>query len=366
MSGLMSLLGLGDAKNNTRSRLDVLTDSAVNMMDSITNAVNSASDSNVTGSLKDTLDQARGDMSSFTDESKQSIRDVSDSLNTSLESLDDFLDEFDGKGDELSDLIDNLNDSLDKGKDDVDDSKDKLSNRLDKMEKDIDDVIDNLDDTNEELKKLLRQLKYVSGDVGDSVSDTMEDLDDLVLNISKELKGLKDTIKSFKDLLDKLGSTLPTLKPLPTLGPMIRPTATPSNGGSDSSGGNGGGSDSNNDTSSESVKNEDDIDPGYNVTPDGELDSSYDVEPSVVGMLKDMLFTTAKAAETDDEKTAISDLKSTDIPLPRLIGDENADTALVKYCINNGTVDGTESTGGVVGCVGFESDSSFRRKLYFA
>lgn len=72
-------------------------------------------------------------------------------------------------------------------------------------------------------------------------------------------------------------------------------------------------------------------------------------------MLKDMLFTTAKAAETDDEKTAISDLKSTDISLPRLIGDENADTALVKYCINNGTVDGTESTGGVVGCVGFES-----------
>ena len=355
VSGLMSLLGLGDAKNNTRSRLDVLTDSAVNMMDSITNAVNSASDSNVTGSLKDTLDQARGDISSFTDESKQSIRDVSNSLNTSLESLDDFLDEFDGKGDELSDLIDNLNDSLDKGKDDVDDSKDKLSNRLDKMEKDIDDVIDNLDDTNEELKKLLRQLKYVSGDVGDSVSDTMEDLDNLVLNMSKELKGLKDTIKSFKDVLDKLGSTLPTLKPLPTLGPMIRPTATPSNGGSDSSGGNSGGSDSNNDTSSESVKSEDDIDPGYNVTPDGELDSSYDVEPSVVGMLKDMLFTTAKAAETDDEKTAISDLKSTDISLPRLIGDENADTALVKYCINNGTVDGTESTGGVVGCVGFES-----------
>lgn len=67
------------------------------------------------------------------------------------------------------------------------------------------------------------------------------------------------------------------------------------------------------------------------------------------------MFTTAKAAEADDEKTAISDLKSTDISLPRLIGDENADTALVKYCINNGTVDGTESTGGVVGCVGFES-----------
>ena len=76
------------------------------------------------------------------------------------------------------------------------------------------------------------------------------------------------------------------------------------------------------------------------------------------------MFTTAKAAETDDEKTAISDLKSTDISVPRLIGDENADTALVKYCINNGTVDGTESTGGVAGCVGFGVDSSFRRKLF--
>lgn len=344
VSGLMSLLGLSDVKNNSHSRLDVLTDAAVNMMDSITNAVNSTSDSNVTGSIKDVL----GDVSSFTEESKQSISDVSDSLNTSLESLDDFLDEFDGKGDELTDLIDNLNDSIDKGKDDVDDTKEKLSNRLDKMENDIDNVIDNLDDTDEELKKLLRQLKYVSGDVGSSVSDTMDDIDDLVLNISKELKGLKETIKTFEDAIDKWGSTLPTLKPLPTLGTIIRPTATPL--------GDGGNGDLNNDDISSGLwKEEEDIDSGYNVTPDGELDSSYDVEPSVVGILKDMLFTTAKAAETDDEKTAISDLKSVDISLPRLIGDENADTALVKYCINNGSVDGSESVGGVVGSIGFES-----------
>lgn len=343
VSGLMSLLGLGDAKNNSRSRLDVLTDAAVNMMDSVTNAVNSASDSNVTGSIKDVL----GDVSSFTEESKQSVSEVSNSLNTSLESLDDFLDEFDGKGDELTDLVDNLNDSIDKGKDDVDDTKEKLSNRLDKMENDIDEVIDNLDDTNEELKKLLRQLKYVSGDVGSSVSDAMDDLDDLVLNISKELKGLKETIKTFKDAIDKWGAALPTLKPLPTLGPIIRPTATPS-GNSDSG-------DLSDDNISSEVGNDEDIDSGYNVTPDGELDSSYDVEPSVVGFLKDILFTTAKAAETDDEKTAISDLKSVDISLPRLIGDENADTALVKYCINNGNVDGSESAGGVAGSIGFES-----------
>ena len=71
MSGLMSLLGLGDA-NNTRSRLDVLTDSAVHMMDSITNAVNSASDSNVTGSLKDTLDQQEECLRLQTNQSSQS------------------------------------------------------------------------------------------------------------------------------------------------------------------------------------------------------------------------------------------------------------------------------------------------------
>lgn len=326
-STIMSALGLGGSVSNARTNLDMLTDSAVKMMDGVTNAVNSANDTNITQSLKEAVEQAReslekggDDLSSFTDETKQSVRDVSDSLNKSLESLDDFLDEFDGKGDEITKLVDNLNDSIDKGKDDVDDVKGKLSTRLDNFEDSIDEVTDNLDTTNTELQKLIRQLKYVSGDMNDSITGAFDDISKVVNSASDELTNLKKTIEELKKLLGDIKiPTLPTLRPIQTNPPV----------------------------DTEEVN-------GYEVESDVELDSGYDVEPNVVGMIKDMLFTTAYAVE-DENKTAISDLQSTNISIPRLIGNENADTALIKYCINNGEVEGSEIVGGVSGSMGFES-----------
>lgn len=324
-SSIMSLLGLSDSV----SGLSNIADSAVNMMDSITNAVNSANDSNITGTLKETIENAGKDITSFTDETKQSVRDTSDSIKDSLKSVDDFLDEFDGKGDEITELLDNLNDSIDKGEDDVDDIKNKLTKRLDDFEESTDDVIDKLDVTNTELRNTLRQIRNVTGDVGDAITEPMDNLQDVIDNIQKEFKDLKKTIEDLKKdiadsgVKDKI-EALPTLKPIPTL-PSIP-----------------------------SVPAEAD---GYNAEPDTNLESSgYDVDIPVVGAIVDFLFPTAYAAETDnDNETAISNLKSTDISLPRLIGDENADTALIRYCINNGSVEGNESVGGVAGSTGFES-----------
>ena len=326
LSSLMSLLGVDTS--GTASRLDNLTDAATNMMNSITNAVNNASGNNVSGSIRDAIDKGSNDIS----EVKDSLKNTNDSLNTTLEAVDDFLDEFDGKGKEISDTLDELNDAINKGENDVDEIKNNLSKRLDGMEEDIDKVTDKLDYTHTNLNTLIRQLRNVSGEA----ADLMEELDNVIVNSSNELKELKSSLEKMADAIGKLagsaGDIIATNKPIiPTL-PTINPSRTipPLFGGADE------------DTSG-----------GYEAVPDDALESDYDVEPSIVGSIKDMLFTTAYAEE--DKKTAISDLKSTDISLLRLIGGENADTALIKYSINNGNVKGTEMAGGIAGSTGFES-----------
>lgn len=302
ISSLLSALGV--EKGGSSSRLNNLNDAAVNMLNGTADSVSSLSES----------------LSSLSGETKDSLREVSDSLDNSLSSLDDFLGEFDGKGQEISDTLDNLNEALDKGSDDVDEIRNSLSDRLDDMGDDIDSLTDKLDSTHDNLSNLIRQLRYVSGDA----SDLIEDLDVAVINVSTELRRIRKTIDnieaSIKNIVDDAADKLATIKPLlPTRRPI---------------------------TEDETYQS------GYEAVPDENLDSAYDVEPSVVGKALDTLFVTAYA---EDEKTAISDLRSIDISIPRLIGGENADTALIRYSINNGEVKATEMAGGITGSMGFES-----------
>lgn len=303
ISEILDRLGLG---NGGTSRLDRLNDSAVNMMDSITDSVNS-------GSLKETLDS----LNSLSKDARSSIVDVSNSLDNTLTSLDNFLDEFDGKGQEITDTLNNLNDALDKGSDDVDEIKDRLFEQTDNLSEDIDELSKKLDSTHNTLRTALRQFSTASGEA----TDLIEDLDTSVTNTQNELNKIKNAVNNvtapIKNLRERI-ETRPTIAPvLPTLPPFEL------------------------------------NDSGYSVEEGGTLDSDYEVEPSVVGAVKEFLVPSAHAA--DEKKTAISDLESTDITLPRLIGGENADTALIKYSVNNGTVNGNEMSGGIAGSIGFES-----------
>ncbi len=319
LSELMSLLGIEGAGTG-KSKLDKLTDAAINMMDSVTDAVDSANNSNIADSIKNSLDS----VGSLSDEAKQSVRDTNTSLNNSLDELNDFLNEFDGKGQEITDTLNSLNDAVDKGQGDVDEIKDKLFDRIDDMEGDIDDLTDKLDETHSNLQNMMRQLRNAGGEA----SEFFGDLNDVISDIEKDLNKLKDSLEDIKKEVDNIknnsGSIIPTLKPL---------LPTPN---------------------TETASPQSDDNTGYSVDENNSLDSEYNVQPSIVGKIKNILSTTAYAAG-EEEKTAISDLKSTDISLPRLIGDENADTALIKYSINNGNVEATELAGGVSGSTGFES-----------
>ncbi len=317
-STIMSRMGLSDTVNSLKN----LTDSATNMFDSISGAVNSANNNNISGSLRDTLN----DVSSLSNETTKSLRETSDSINDSLTSLNDFLDEFDGKGQEITDLMDNLNDAIDKGEGDVDDIRNSLAERLDDLSEQTDDMFDKLSLTNTDLRNTLRQIKNMSGDVSDAVTAPLEAIDDAVTKLTTQFKEIKQSIEDLKS--DIKGNITATPTPIPTK------TTAPT-------------------VAQQSAKS------GYKADPDGELDGSgYDVQSPVAAVM-DFMFPTAHAADldilSDDEKMAISDLKSTDISLPRLIGGEQADTALIKYCMNNGSVNGNELAGGVVGCTGFES-----------
>ncbi|MGN0106529.1 MAG: GLUG motif-containing protein [Hominilimicola sp.] len=339
--------------SDANSRLDRLNDSAVHFMDSISNsssdmmdsikdAVNKASDSNLLDTVRDAVEKG----SDNTTELKDSMKDVSDSLQTTLDEVDDFLNEFDGKGQEISDTLDELNDAIDKGEGDVDEIKDKLFDQMDSMEEDIDDLTDKLDETHTSLNRLIRNMNNVSGEA----ADLLYDLDRIVVNSSSELKKLRASLEKMADAIEKLvgsmGDIIETIKPIISLIPTMAPSETVPPYYPDIT------------PLPENTEEPPSEDGGYEAVPDENLESGYDVVPSIVGMIKDMLFTTAYAKDDkddDEEKTAISDLKSTDISLPRLIGDENADTALIKYSINNGNVEGIEMSGGIAGSTGFES-----------
>ena len=311
---------LGIKEGTTGSRLDRLTDSATNMMDSVTDATNRAKDKNLADSVINSLNS----LSDFSEETKNSIKDVSTSLDTSLGKLDDFLDEFDGKGQELTDTLNNLNDAIDKGEDDVDVLRDKVIEQADSLTEDLDDLNDKLNSTHNIMQNTLRSVRGAGG----SVEDFFDDVDESVVNTQKEVQRIKTRLeeitKPVRDLKEKVSDIRRDI----TATPSPTPKATP-----------------------EAEYNES----GYNVDTDGELGGDYDVEPSVIGSTGGILSVTAYAADDEKGKTAISDLRSTDISLPRLIGGENADTALVRYCINNANITGTELVGGIAGSTGFES-----------
>ena len=324
---------LGIKEGSTGDRLDRITNSSTRMMDSVTNSLNRVSDENLSGSVKDALDS----ISDFSTETTETLRNTGNSIDNTLSSVDDFLGEFDGKGREISETLDNLNNSLanvdssldnlndavDKGSDDVDELKDKLFTQLDDLDEMLDDIDDNLNSTHTDLQRTMSSLRGTSS----SAWTLFDDLDDSVNSAQKDINKLRTTIDNIRKNIEKRVEDAKKL--IPSTNPIVLPSVLPT------------------------------IMPysEYEVEPDAVIESEYEVEPSVVGFITDMLTVTAHAANDDDnkEKSAFSEIKSTDITLPRLIGDESADTALIRYCINNGDVTGHELSGGVAGSMGFES-----------
>ncbi|MBQ2670006.1 MAG: hypothetical protein IJG06_04525, partial [Clostridia bacterium] len=298
---------LGIKEGSMSSRLDRLTDSATNMMDNVTDATKRARDKNLADSVINSLNS----LTSFSEEAKNSVKDVSSSLDTSLGKLDNFLDEFEGKGQELTDTLNNLNDAIDKGEDDVDILRDKVIEQADSLSEDLDELDERLNSTHAMLQTTMRSIRGAGG----SLTDFFDDVDESVVNAQNEVTKIKKRVeeitKPVRDLREKISDIRDRVNATPTPSPSSAPQVQ---------------------------YNES----GYSVDADGSLDSGYDVEPSIVGKAGGLLSVTAYAADDDKLMTAISDLRSTDISMPRLIGGENADTALVRYCINNAGVTGTE------------------------
>lgn len=296
VDAIFDRLGIGGKSGD---RLDRLTDSAISALDSL---------------------------SGFSDETKEQLKSTGESIDSTLTSVDNFLKEFDGKGKEISDSLDELTDALNKGEDDVDEIKDKLFTDLDDLDEDLDHLNDNLDSTHAELKSALRNFQNASG----TVTDTFDDIDDSVTDVRDRVKKTRTDIENLKQKvqteIDDIKNNIPT-SPIPINIPTALPSlpTVPPN-----------------------------TQQSYSVDEGDSLQDVYDVEPSVVGKIRDFITPSVYAAK-DDDKKLFKELKSTDLVMPRLIGDENADTALIRYCVDNGRVEGSEYVGGVAGSMGFES-----------
>jgi hypothetical protein len=80
----------------------------------------------------------------------------------------------------------------------------------------------------------------------------------------------------------------------------------------------------------------------------------------IIGNLFGSLHTTAYAEETETstlKKLMDLDIRDMDITINRKVGGETMDAALIKYCINEGEVDGLSDIGGIAGAVGFDSSA---------
>ena len=245
-------------------------------------------------------------------EAQQSADKINDTATRLTDSLTD-------SNDEMMRLIDKTVEALDSGSADTNKLVNQLVSSLDKMENS-----DLLDQASETLKSIENFDPTIKVNVGSSSSlnrllrdfnDNMSDIMDPIVKMSKDLSAIIDKIhdrnqkiEEIKKKLQDFISGLPTVKPMPTKLPIQTPAPT---------------------------------------------------EKTKLKIGK--LFDNPVYADDDDkdkstlEKLLKTDIRDMDITIKRQVAGENKDAALVHYSINNGKVEGLSDTGGIAGCVAFDS-----------
>lgn len=275
-----------------------LARAATDTFRSVSDAINGTGNSNVSNFLDDISQSIDDNLSKITDDTDGRISELHSSLDDTLDIVNETATTFNDSAYELTELIDNLNDAIENGDDNINDLIDKIENEIDELN--LSETIDNLNDLSDNIETTLGNLDdtmNVTKSLLRSLEDDVDTMTDNFTGLERQTVNLVNSLNRFVNSIP----TIPTLRPLPTINP-------------DS--------------------------PGATVIRE------------IFNKLFGSLHTTAYAKETE---ISIGSLQSTNIVIPRLIGNENADTALIKHCINYGEIDSTESAGGIVGATGFES-----------
>ncbi len=275
-----------------------LARTATDTLRSISDAVDGTGNGNLSNFLDDISNSIDDNLSKITDDTDGHIDQIHKSVDETLDIVNETVTTFNDGAYQINELIDNLNDAIDNGDDNVNDLIDRLKTEIDEL--DLAETIDNLNDLSDSIDQTLGNMDdtmNVTKSLLRSLEDDIDIMTDNFTGLERQTVSLVNSLNRFVNSIP----TIPTLRPLPTINPD---------------------------------------------SPGGKL--IRDIFHKLFGSLN----TTAYAKETE---ISVENLQSTSIVIPRLIGNENADTALLKYCINYGDVNANEMSGGIAGAVGFES-----------
>lgn len=320
-------IGLLPSENGIDSALDnigSITDSAGNLSESVSNALSRMG--NQGDEVVDIISEAKN---------------AADDISYNASKLTDSVTE---SNNQINKLIDNTIESMNSGSEDTSKLIDQLVSSLEEMENndDTERLINQMIDTFESLEEeglnpsinlnaygsssaLNRAINDLSDDVSDLLSPFLEmsdDLSDAVESARERREKIKETIQNIKDLINSL------------------PDANPSNT-------------ANPQTTKLPVETKQ---PEQTNTSD---QTSTQQPQKLKVKIGSALMTTAYA-EDDDNKSTLEklldlDIRDMDIPIRRNVAGEIKDAAVIKYSINSGKVEGLNDTGGIAGCVGFDS-----------
>lgn len=310
---------------NIGERSNAVSDAVNNVSDSLVDTNSSISDSisDISGRLADDGYDLSNRLMDSSENLDNAVNDIVTVVSDVSDAADSIKNNSSATTDSLIKLLDTANSSLKNGSENSEELIETLIDTLESTDLDLSSMDINVDmsdlrDLSRSLQSLANTLNRTIGSAADPINRISDALTDILDSIEKKQQAVNDTIQALKDILDEIRAIRPSISP-------DIPSATlPPSSGSDK--------------------------------------NIFDSIKDFIGNIRASLNTVAYAENSDEkstEKTLLDmDIKDLDITINREVGGEILDAALIKNCINEGSVDGLSDIGGIAGAIGFDSASN--------
>ncbi|MCC8168890.1 MAG: hypothetical protein LIO59_00625 [Oscillospiraceae bacterium] len=325
ISGSVSDLNgrIGDSVEDTNGRIaDSVDDASGRLSDRISDAVDMLDE--IGGEVSDASGRIADRMTESGDNFDSSLNDAVDVLERLGDNADDMRADSANTTEAVINLLDAANASLESGEVNREELINSLIDALEDL--DMGGVDVNVDADMSAISRSIRE-------IANNFNDNMDDIAEPMIRISDAIDDFLDAYESKSGDIDEFIENLKNLRD------EIAETPAPSNSSSASE-------------PTEAPALIPTIPPINQDTLDNIID--------IIGNLFAMSGTTAYAEEdmSTTRKLLEMDIKDMDISINRRVAGESMDAALIKYCINEGAVDGISDIGGIAGAVGFDSQNN--------
>ncbi len=317
------------------------SDSINALLESLNDKIENGADTAAIGqSIIDALYGVNSSVSSLSGETMSDFEDMKISAQNLTDSITAAVDGTAATNAQINELIGSLNGAVNNLSQDEASRSQAIVDRVNDIDfDDLNNLSDSIEDMTNSTDRFLHDAERDLGNTSDTVTEPFERLDDMLHDVQTDVDNTKEKAEKVKDDLHSLTDNLPTPRPLQTMRPLPSTVPLPS------------------------------IGPLPTLHPITKNSNSSEDENKPEGLLTGFLsglFVTAHAEETersgikeiidtDAIKDALDSMISVDVSLKRTIAGEEADNALIKYCLNSGDISGGDNIGGAAGSVGVES-----------